>query len=105
MLSTGTGNDLQADNDFLVYMNYLLLCRGNLRGHSTRLLSVPPSAHLTLAIGLLITSRALLPDSLLLARVIALTTHKGTFGSTPYSPARCAAENRAIGVHPSVHRQ
>lgn len=43
---------------FSVYMNYMNLCRGNLRGSSAQLHSLPPTAHPTVTIGLLITSRA-----------------------------------------------
>jgi hypothetical protein len=77
MFHTGTGNDLQADDDFLSLYELLQPLPAEPGNHSsTTCISVPPTAHTTVAIGLSITSYHLLRDSVLLARVITLTAQK-----------------------------
>ena len=74
MLHTGTGNDQQASDDFLaLYELHTPLPVEP--GYQSYPITSPfrLTAHATIAIGLLITSRALLRDSVLRARVIVLT--------------------------------
>lgn len=110
MLHTGTGNDQQASDDFLaLYELYTPLPVEP--GYQSCPITSPfrLTAHATIAIGLLITSRALLRDSVLLARVIFLTNSQRYLRRCSVL-TRCRKRlrvrilYRAVGVHPSVHR-
>ena len=88
MLHTGTGNDQQASDDFLaLYELHTPLPVEP--GYQSYPITSPfrLTAHATIAIGLLITSRASCVTLCCELESSSLQSHKGTQDGAPYSPA------------------